>query len=234
MQPELRTIPNDMQAGSQGLALRQNKVLRNTYWLLALTLIPTAIGALIGANLQMTFLRTNPGISLIAILAVFYGWIWAIERNRESGIGVALLLGFTLFLGVLLGPLLHRVLGFSNGSQLVAMAAGGTAVTFFGLSAVASSVKRDFGRMGGFLTVGAIVIMAAVVANVFFQVPALTLAVLAAFVIFSSLIILWQVNAIVRGGETNYVSATLTLYVAIYNLFSSLLQLLGIFGGNND
>jgi modulator of FtsH protease len=234
MQPELRTIPNDAHAGSQELALRQNRVLRNTYWLLALTLIPTAIGALIGANLQLAFLRTNPGISLIAILAIFYGWIWAIERNRDSGVGVALLLGFTLFLGVLLGPLLHRVLGFANGGQLVAMAASGTAVTFFGLSALASSVKRDFSRMGSFLTIGAIVIMLAVVANVFFQIPALTLAILAAFVIFSALIILWQVNTIVRGGETNYVSATLTLYVAIYNLFSSLLQLLGIFGGNND
>jgi len=234
MQPELRTIPNDVLAGSQELALRQNKVLRNTYWLLAITLIPTAIGALIGANLQLTFLRTSPVASLIGILVVFYGWIWAIQRNRDSGVGVALLLGFTLFLGLLLGPVLQRVLGFANGGQLVAMAAGGTALTFFGLSAVASSVKRDFSRMGGFLMVGFFVIMTAVIANVFFQIPALTLAILAAFVIFSSLIILWQVNAIVRGGETNYVSATLTLYVAIYNLFSSLLHLLGIFGGNND
>jgi modulator of FtsH protease len=234
MQPELRTIQHDIPAGSQELALQQNKVLRNTYWLLAITLIPTAIGALIGANLQLTFLRTSPVISLVAILAVFYGWIWAIERNRDSGVGVALLLGFTLFLGLLLGPVLQRVLGFANGGQLVAMAAGGTALTFFGLSAVASSVKRDFSRMGSFLMVGAIVIMLGVVASVFLQIPALTLAILAAFVIFSALIILWQINTVVRGGETNYVSATLTLYVAIYNLFSSLLQLLGIFGGNND
>lgn len=234
MQPELRTIQHDVPAGSQELALQQNKVLRNTYWLLAITLIPTAIGALIGANLQLTFLRTSPVISLVAILAVFYGWIWAIERNRDSGVGVALLLGFTLFLGLLLGPVLQRVLGFANGGQLVAMAAGGTALTFFGLSAVASSVKRDFSRMGSFLMVGAIVIMLGVVASVFLQIPALTLAILAAFVIFSALIILWQINTVVRGGETNYVSATLTLYVAIYNLFSSLLQLLGIFGGNSD
>jgi modulator of FtsH protease len=234
MQPELRTLQHDVPAGSQELALPQDKVLRNTYWLLAITLIPTAIGALIGASLQLTFLRTSPVISLVAILAIFYGWIYAIERNRNSGIGVALLLGFTLFLGLLLGPVLQRVLGFANGGQLVAMAAGGTALTFFGLSVVASSVKRDFSRMGSFLMVGAIVIMLGVVANAFLQVPALTLAILAAFVIFSSLIILWQINTIVRGGETNYVSATLTLYVAIYNLFSSLLQLLGIFGGNND
>jgi modulator of FtsH protease len=234
MQPDLRSIHDVTQPGTQDVAVRQNKVLRNTYLLLAVTLIPTAIGALLGMNLQLTFLRTNPVLSLFAILGIFYGWIWAIERNRNSGLGVALLLGFTFFLGVLLGPLLHRVLGFSNGGQLVAMAAGGTAVTFFGLSAVASSVKRDFSGMTKFLFVGFIVIMLAVVANVFFHIPALALTILVAFIIFSSMVILYQVNAIVRGGETNYISATLTLYVALYNIFSSLLQLLGIFGGNND
>jgi modulator of FtsH protease len=234
MQPDLRSIHDVTQPGTQDVAIRQNKVLRNTYLLLAVTLIPTAIGALLGMNLQLTFLRTNPVLSLFAILGIFYGWIWAIERNRNSGLGVALLLGFTFFLGVLLGPLLHRVLGFSNGGQLVAMATGGTAVTFFGLSAVASSVKRDFSGMTKFLFVGFIVIMLAVVANVFFHIPALMLTILVAFIIFSSMVILYQVNAIVRGGETNYISATLTLYVALYNIFSSLLQLLGIFGGNND
>lgn len=234
MQPELRPIQNNTLTGTQDFAVRQNKVLRNTYLLLAVTLIPTAIGALLGANLDLTFLRTNPIISLFAILGIFYGWIYAIQRNRNSGIGVALLLGFTLFLGVLLGPVLQRVLGFANGGQLVAMAAGGTALTFFGLSAVAANVKRDFSGMGRFLLVGFIVIMLAVVANVFFQIPALALTLLVAFIIFSSMVILYQVNAIVRGGETNYISATLTLYVAIYNIFSSLLQLLGIFGGDGD
>jgi modulator of FtsH protease len=233
MQPELRPIPGTPYTGTPDVAVRQNKVLRNTYLLLAVTLIPTAIGALLGANLNLSFMRTSPMVSFIAILAIFYGWIWAIEKNRNSGIGVALLLGFTFFLGVLLGPVLQRVLGFANGGQLVAMAAGGTAVTFFGLSAVASNVKRDFSGMGRFLLVGFIVIMLAVVANVFFQIPALALTLLVAFIIFSSMVILYQVNAIVRGGETNYVSATLTLYVAIYNIFSSLLQLLGIFGGDD-
>ena len=114
------------------------------------------------------------------------------------------------------------------------MAAGGTAAVFFGLAGVASTAKRDFGTMGNFLTVGAIVIMLAVVANIFFQSPVVYLALLGAFIIFSSLLILWQINAIVRGGETNYVSATLSLYVALYNLFTSLLQLLGIFGGSRD
>ena len=210
------------------------RVLRNVYLLLAASLVPTAIGALLGANLDLSFLRASPIISSFAILGIFYGWIFAIEKNKTSGLGVGLLLGFTAFMGVLMGPLLQAVLGLANGVQLVAMAAGGTAAVFFGLAGVASSSKRDFGTMGNFLTVGAIVIMLAVVANIFFQSPAVYLALLGAFIIFSSLMILWQVNQVVRGGETNYISATLSLYVALYNLFTSLLQLLGIFGGSRD
>jgi len=210
------------------------RVLRNTYLLLAASLVPTAIGAVVGANLDLSFLHASPIIPSFAILGIFYGWIFAIEKNKTTGLGVGLLLGFTAFMGLLLGPLLHAVLGFSNGVQLVAMAAGGTAAAFFGLAAVATTTKRDLGVMGNFLTVGAIVIMLAVVANIFFQSPVVYLALLGAFIIFSSLLILWQINAIVRGGETNYVSATLSLYVALYNLFTSLLQLLGIFGGSRD
>jgi modulator of FtsH protease len=168
------------------------------------------------------------------VLVLFYGWIYAIERNRNSSLGVGLLLGFTLFLGLLLGPLFQRVLGFSNGVQLVMMAAGGTAVTFFVMAGIATTTKRDLGALGNFLSVGVIVIMLAVVANAFFQNMTAHLVILAGFVLLSSLIMLWQVNNIVRGGETNYVSATLTLYVSIYNLFSALLQLLGIFGGSRD
>ena len=234
MPPVLKPVQANIPTTAPERALQQNRVLRNTYLLLAVTLIPTAIGAVIGANLNLSFLRSSPVLSLFAILAIFYGWIYAIERNRESGVGVALLLGFTLFLGVLLGPLLQQVLGLKNGAQLVMLAAGGTAAVFFALSAVARTTTRDLGGLGKFLLVGAIVIMLAVVANAFFASPVLYLVILGAFVLFSSLIILWQINAIVRGGETNYISATLTLYVAIYNLFSSLLQLLGIFGGDRD
>ena len=231
MQPELQA---NVPSHAQERALEQHRVLRNTYLLLAITLIPTAIGAVIGTNLNLSFLRSSPILSFFVILAVFYGWIWAIERNRDSGLGVGLLLGFTFFLGLLLGPLFQSVLGLRNGAQLVMLAAGGTAAVFLGLSAVATTTTRDFSRLGSFLFVGAIVIMLAVVANVFFASPLLYLVILAAFILFSSLIILWQLNSIVRGGETNYVSATLTLYVAIYNLFSSLLQLLGIVGGERD
>jgi modulator of FtsH protease len=230
MQPELRTVQTGTSGAAEAFASRQHKVLRNTYMLLALSLIPTIIGATIGTNVDLGFMRTNPILSLFAILGIFYGWIYAIERNKESGLGVVLLLGFTLFLGVLLGPLLHRVLGFKNGTELVMMAAGGTAAVFFVMAGIASSTKRDFSGMGNFLTVGAVVIMLAVVANAFMASPVLYLMVVGAFVLFSSLMILWQVNAIVRGGETNYVSATLSLYISIYNLFSSLLQLLGMGG----
>lgn len=229
MQPE---IQYGSQSGS--LSVAQNKVLRNTYLLLAITLIPTAIGAFIGTNLNFSFMRTSPGVSLIVMLVLFYGWTYAIERNKNSSLGLGLLLGFTLFLGVLLGPVLQFALGFKNGTGLVMMAAGGTAAIFFGLAGIAATTKRDFSFLSKFLMVGFFVIMLAVVANVFLAIPALHLALLAMFILFSSAVILFQVNAIVRGGETNYISATLTLYIAIYNIFTSLLQLLGIFGGNRD
>jgi modulator of FtsH protease len=233
MQPELQSnYPSDIE--SLDLATQQHRVLRNTYLLLALSLIPTVIGAAIGTNIDMSFMRTSPIMSFIAVLAFFYGGIWLIERNRDSSMGVVYLLAFTFFMGLLLGPLLAKVGGLRNGSQLVMLAAGGTAAVFFGMSALASSTKRDFSKLSGFLTVGAIVIMLAVVANLFFQSPLLHIVLLGGFVVLSSVMILWQINEIVRGGETNYISATLSLYISIYNLFSSLLQLLGIVGGDRD
>jgi modulator of FtsH protease len=233
MQPELRTVQTGAPGATQDFALQQHRVLRNTYMLLALSLIPTAIGAAIGTNIDLGFMRTSPMVSFIVILAVFYGWIYAIERNKTSSLGVALLLGFTLFLGLLLGPLLHRTLGFKNGTELVMMAAGGTAAVFFVMAGIASSTKRDFSGLSSFLTVGAVVLMLGVVASMFMQSPIVYMVILGGFVLFSSLMIMWQVNNIVRGGETNYISATLTLYISIYNLFSALLQLLGI-GGRSD
>ena len=216
------------------LADTRHRVLRNTYWLLALTLIPTAIGAMIGINLNFGFLRTNPIIATIAVIGIFYGWIYAIERNRESGLGVGLLLGFTLFMGVILGPLLQVALHLKNGGNLVGLAAGGTAVTFFALAAVATTSKRDFSFLGNFLLVGGIVVMLAVVANIFLASPLLQLVVCGAFVLLSSMLILYHLNAVVRGGETNYISATLSIYIAVYNLFSSLLQILMAISGQRD
>jgi len=234
MQPELQPIRTGSSLPARDYAAQQHRVLRNTYWLLALSLIPTVIGAAVGTNLDLGFMRTSPILSFFAVLAIFYGWIFAIERNRNSSLGVGLLLGFTLFMGLLLGPLLQSVLGLKNGIQLVMMAFGGTGAVFAVMAGIATTTKRDLSGMANFLAVGAVVIMLAVVANVFFQSMTAYLVILAGFVLLSSLLMLWQINAIVRGGETNYVSATLTLYVSIYNLFSSLLQLLGIFGGNRD
>jgi len=216
------------------LADTRHRVLRNTYWLLALTLIPTAIGAMIGINLNFGFMRTNPIIATFAIIGIFYGWIYAIERNRESGLGVGLLLGFTLFMGVILGPLLQVALHLKNGGQLVGLAAGGTAVTFFALAAVATTTKRDFSFLGNFLLVGVIVVMLAVVANIFLASPLLQLVVCGAFVLLSSMLILYHLSAVVNGGETNYISATLSIYISIYNLFSSLLQILMAISGQRD
>jgi modulator of FtsH protease len=234
MQPERQLNQPVYQAGVGEIAPEQQRVLRNTYLLLAISLIPTAIGAAIGTNLDFSFLRSSPILSFFVILAVFYGWIFAIERNRDSSLGLGLLLGFTLFLGLLLGPLFQTVLGFKNGIQLIMMAAGGTAAVFFGLSGLAATTKRDFSFLSKFLLVGFFVIMLAVIANVFFASPLAHLVILGMFILFSSAAILWQVNAIVRGGETNYISATLTLYVSIYNLFTSLLQIFGILGGDRD
>ena len=233
MQPDLQPVPTQTPyQGSQALSSQQ-RVLRNTYLLLAVTMIPTVIGAALGANLDLSFMRTSPMLAFFAVLGIFYGWIFMIEKNRNSIAGVWLLLGFTLFLGVLLGPLLQKVLGLKNGVSLVMMAAGGTAVIFAVMAGVATTTKRDLSGLGNFVMVGGIVIMLAVVANIFLASPVLYLVLLGGFVLLSSVLILWQINAIVRGGETNYISATLSLYISIYNLFSSLLQLLGIGGGSD-
>lgn len=229
MQPNYQVVGQ----ASPELALQQNRVLRNTYLLLALSLIPTAIGALVGVNLNFGFMRTSPILSLVAFLGVFYGLMFMIEKNRDSGLGVALMLLFTLLMGVMLGPIL-QVAAVRNAGPLVAYAAGGTAAIFFGLAAVASSAKRDFGYLAKFLMIGFFVLLISMIANAFLQIPALALTISAAFMLFSSAAIVLTINQIVRGGETNYVSATLTLYVSIYNLFTSLLNLLLAFTGQRD
>ena len=236
MQPELQTNPISgiSPVSTTQDAGAQQRVLRNTYLLLALTMIPTGVGALIGVNLNFGFMRASPIMSAIVMLAVVYGMFYAIEKNRDSGLGVVLLLGLTLFLGVMLGPLLQVALGLRNGGQLVALAAGGTAAVFFGMAGIASVTRKNFGFMGNFLAVGCIVVMLAVLANIFIASPVLHLTICAVFVLLSSAMILWQVSEIIHGGETNYVSATLTLYMSIYNLFTSLLHLLMGLMGERD
>lgn len=234
MQPETQN-QSVQWGGNADVAVSQNKVLRSTYMLLAVSLIPTIVGAAVGTRLfDFSFMRASPIIASIAMIAIFYGWIYMIEKNKHSSLGLYLLLGFTFFMGLMLGPLLQKTMGFRNGGQLVMMAAGGTAGVFFILAGIAANVKRDFSFLNKFIMVGVIVAMLAVVANIFLQIPALSLALCGVFIILSSAIILWQINDIVRGGETNYISATLTLYVSIYNIFTSLLQILGIVGGDRD
>ena len=232
MQPETQN-QQPVFTGNTGAISQQNSVLRSTYLLLAVSLIPTIVGAGLGTsvfNIAGLMRGVGPIIASIAVIAIFYGWIYMIEKNKNSSLGLYLLLGFTFFMGLLMGPLLQKTMGLRNGGQLVMMAAGGTAGVFFILSGIAANAKRDFSFLNKFIMVGVIVAMLAVVANIFLQVPALTLALSGVFIILSSAIILWQINDIVRGGETNYISATLTLYVSIYNIFTSLLQILGIVG----
>ena len=230
MQPNIQNATPLTNTGSTV----QNRVLRNTYALLGVTMIPTVIGAFIGTNLSFSFMRASPIMSSLILLAVLYGLMFAVEKNKNSSVGVYLLLGFTLFMGVILGPLLQVALSFSNGAQLIAVAAGGTGITFLALAAFSATTKRDLSGMSRFLFVGAIVLMIAVVANIFLQMPALQLALSAAFILFSSLIIAYTINSIVHGGETNYISATLSIYISIYNIFSNLLSLLMVLTGNRD
>jgi modulator of FtsH protease len=220
--------------GSQEFALQQNRVLRNTYMLLALSMIPTVLGALVGVQMNFSFMAGSPFISFILFLGIAWGFMWGIEKNKDSGLGVALLLGFTFFMGLMLSRILQVALGFSNGTSMIAMAAGGTGAIFFTMATVATVSKRDFSNMGKFLFVGMIVVLLAAVANIFFQIPALSLAISAAAVMIFSAYILYDISRIVQGGETNYVSATLSVYLDLYNVFVSLLNLIMAFTGNRD
>jgi len=220
--------------GSADISRQQNRVLRNTYMLLGLSMVPTVIGALVGIQMGFSFLAGSPLISFMLFLAIAFGFMWGIEKNKDSGLGVALLLGFTFFMGLMLSRILQVALGFSNGGSMIALAAGGTGAIFFPLASVASVSKRDFSGMGKFLFVGMILVLLAAVANIFFQIPALSLTIAIAVVGIFSAYILYDISRIVQGGETNYVSATLAVYLDIYNVFVGLLQLIMAFTGERD
>ncbi|MBV2192477.1 MAG: Bax inhibitor-1/YccA family protein [Azonexus sp.] len=219
---------------ASGFALEQNRVLRNTYMLLGLSMIPTVLGALAGIQMGFSFFAGSPMISFVLFLGIAWGFMWGIEKNKNSGLGVALLLGFTFFMGLMLSRILQVALGFSNSGSMIALAAGGTGAIFFTLSSVAAVSKRDFTGMGKFLFAGMILILLAAVANIFFQVPALSLTIAVAAVGIFSAYILYDISRIMQGGETNYVSATLAVYLDIYNVFVSLLQLIMAFTGERD
>ena len=216
------------------LVQEQNKVLRNTYMMLALTMIPTVVGAFIGTSIDFSFMAEHPIISSLLMFGAMMGMLFAVTALRNSVWGIAALLGFTLLAGLFLGPILQVALHLKNGAQLVGLAAGGTGVIFFSLASVATVTRKDFSFMGKFLFIGLILLIVASLANLFFQIPALSLTISAIAVMIFSAYILFDVSRIVHGGETNYVMATLALYMDIYNLFINLLQLLMAFSGERE
>jgi FtsH-binding integral membrane protein len=231
MQPELQTVnPGygsiEAQAGSQ-------KVLRNTYMLLALTMVPTVIGAAIGIQMAPAMMA-SPIMTTVLMLASVIGLQFAIIRFRDSGVGVALLLLMTFLLGAFLGPLLNVALQLRNGMQLVGYAAAGTGVIFFGMGALASTIKRDLSFMGKFLFVGMIAVLCAGLANMFLQIPLFGLVISTLVLVIFSLYLLYDLNRIIRGGETNYVMATTGVYLSLLNIFTSLLQILMSLSGDRD
>lgn len=216
------------------LGLEQNKVLRNTYMMLALTMIPTIMGAFIGLSTNFSFMAQSPIMAPLLMFAVMMGMMFAVSALRNSVWGIAMLLGFTFVAGVFLGPILQHALHLRNGAQLVGLAAGGTGLIFFSLATVATVTKRDFSFMGKFLFIGLILLVVASLANIFFAIPALSLTISAIAVLLFSAYILYDVSQIVHGGETNYIMATMMLFLNIYNLFVNLLSLLMAFSGERD
>lgn len=219
-----------------GLSLDQaqrQRVLRNTYWLLALSLIPTVLGAWLGVATGITRSLTG-GIGLIVFLGGAFGFMFAIEKTKNSGAGVPVLLGFTFFMGLMLSRLIAMVLGFKNGSELVMTAFGGTAGVFLVMASLATVIKRDLSGLGKWLFVGALVLMVGAIINVFVGSTAGMAAISVAAIGIFSAYMLYDLKQIIDGGETNYISATLALYLDLFNVFQSLLALLGIFGGERD
>ena len=237
---QLSPLPEVMErggatAGSTPIPISENKVLRNTYWLLALTMLPTIAGAFIGMQLNFfAFFKASPIMAPLLMFGLMIGSLFVVTALRNSSWGVIALFGFTFIAGIALTPILTVALGLRNGGQLIGRAGAMTSVIFFSLAAVATITKKDFSFMGKFLFVGLILLIVAMLANLFFQIPALSVALSAIAVLIFSAYILFDVSRIVHGGETNYVMATMGLYLNIYNLFISLLNILMAFSGQRD
>ena len=233
MNDRVQTIDNTFGQGYGISAEQRNKVLRNTYWLLALSMVPTVLGAWIGVTTGITA-SLGGGLGLIVFLGGAFGFMYAIEKTKNSAAGVPVLLAFTFFMGLMLSRMLAMVLGFKNGSELIMTAFGGTAGIFFVMASLATVIKRDLSGMGKWLTVGALVLMVGAIVNVFVGSSAGMMAISVLAIGIFSAFMLYDLKRIIDGGETNYISATLALYLSIYNVFQSLLALLGIGGGSND
>jgi modulator of FtsH protease len=223
----------DRSYGYGTVAEQRNKVLRNTYWLLAISLIPTVLGAWLGVASGITR-SLSGGLGLIVFLGGAFGFIYAIEKTKNSATGVPVLLGFTFFMGLMLSRMIAMVLGFKNGPELIMTAFGGTAGVFFVMASLSSVIKRDLSGMGKWLFVGAIAIVVGGAINIFVGSTAGMMAISVAAIGVFSAYMLYDLKRIVDGGENNYISATLALYLDVINVFQSLLALLGIFGGERD
>ncbi|MES2584487.1 MAG: Bax inhibitor-1/YccA family protein [Pseudomonadota bacterium] len=217
-------------------AQQRNKVLRNTYWLLSLSMVPTVLGAWIGVatGVGAAMAAMSPWIGLIVFLGGAFGFMFAIEKFKNSAAGVPILLAFTFFMGLMLSRLVGNILGLNNGASLIMTAFAGTGGIFMGMAVLSSVIKRDLSSMGKFLFIGMIMVLVAAVANIFFQSTALMIALSVLVIGISSAFILHDLKRVKDGEETNYISATLGVYVSLYNIFSNLLALLGIFGGERD
>ena len=231
MNESLQTYALD--AGAVATAAERNRVLRNTYWLLALSMVPTVLGAWLGVATGITR-AMSPTVSLVVFMVGAFGFIFAIEKFKNSAAGVPILLGFTFFMGVMLSRLLGVVLGLSNGTSLVMLAFAGTGGIFFAMASLSSIIKRDLSSMGKFLMVGAVLVMIAGIANVFIQSSALMITLAVLVIGIFTAFILHDLKRVRDGEETNYITATLGVYLSLYNIFQSLLMLLGIFGGGDD
>jgi len=226
--------PNQFATTTGRIATEQNKVLRNTYMMLAMTMIPTVIGAFIGLSVNFTFMAQHPLMGTLLMFGSMMGLLYAVTVLRNSIWGIAALLSFTLVAGIFLGPILQVALHFKNGAQLIGMAAGGTGLIFFSLATLATVSKRDFSFMSKFLFIGLILLVVASLANIFFAIPALSLTISAIAILIFSAYILFDISQIIHGGETNYVMATMSLYLDIYNIFVNLLSLLMALSGERD
>lgn len=228
------SLPDQGHYATASAQLVRNRVVRNTYWLLALSLIPTVLGAMVGLNTGVNqMMAASPGASALVFLIGAFGLMFLVERNKNSALGVAFLLGFTFFMGLMLSRMLGFVLGMSNGSQLIMLAFGGTAAVFGTMASIASTTKRDFSHLQKFLLIGVVLLIVASLANIFLQLPALMLTVSVMAVGIFSVLLLVDLQRVINGGETNYISATLAVYLDVYNIFVNLLMLLGIFGGRD-
>jgi len=214
-------------------AVDRNRVLRNTYLLLAISLVPTVLGAWLGVATGLH--KALSGIlGMVLFLAVAFGFMYAIERTKDSAKGVGVLLGFTFFMGLMMSGLISAVLGFRNGPQLIMTAFGGTAGVFFAMASLATVIKRDLSGMGKWLFVGAIVLLVASVINAFVGSSAGMMAISTLAIVIFSAFMLYDIRRVIDGGETNYITATLAIYLDVINVFQNLLALLGIFGGERD